>query len=86
MNSINNHKNRVVALQITGWTFIISAMLYLTFRAEGHSFDYIKLIERIFPALFIYVINYTLFIPRYLFKRKPVNFVIVNIIILKFNL
>lgn len=82
MNSINNHKNRVVALQITGWTFVISAMLYLTIRAEGHSFDYIKLIERIFPALFIYVINYTLFIPRYLFKRKPVNFVIVNIIII----
>ncbi len=82
MININIHKNRVVALQIIGWTLVISATLYLTSLSEERSFNYLKLIERMLPALFIYIVNYTLVIPRLLFKRKPINFVIVNIIII----
>ncbi|MFI3314462.1 MAG: sensor histidine kinase [Rikenellaceae bacterium] len=80
-----NSKYRVFTLQLIGWGVILATSLFWSVSSESSVFDTFGLMMlsvNLSALLLIYVLNYILFIPRYLFNNKRTIFFIFNILLL----
>lgn len=80
-----NKKHRMVALQLLGWVIILGTTLFWSVGTKSDTLDTFALVVfgiNIFTLIIIYLLNYKIFIPRFLFKDKRSKFFLANIIII----
>ncbi len=79
-----NHKYRMVALQLLGWGVILATTLFWGRWSDSETLDkfaYTRLSFDIIVLLLIYIVNYTIFIPRFLFKDNHKLFFTYNFLV-----
>ncbi len=75
----------MITLQIIGWGVILATTLFWSFSSGGSSFDSfaaVQLAINIATFLIIYLLNYSLFIPRFLFCDNRRNYFLSNLILI----
>ncbi len=72
----------MIALQLLGWSVILGTTLFWSVNPNFKTFDLIMFSFHVVPLIFIYVLNYTLIIPKLLFRDKFTVFIIVNIVLM----
>lgn len=80
-----SNKHRIITLQLLGWGVILGISLFWSAGSSSDmvdTFGVYMLLLGIIPLLLIYLLNYTLFIPKFLFKDKRAIFFIANIVII----
>ncbi|MFI3298934.1 MAG: sensor histidine kinase [Rikenellaceae bacterium] len=84
MKSILNSKNRVIILQLLGWGVILGISLFWGVSSDNifDSFGMLMLIVNILTLLFIYLMNYLLFIPRFLLASRQRWFFFSNFVLI----
>ncbi len=75
-----DNRNRMVTLQLLGWGVILCTTLFWSVDSGFELFDLVMFSVHIFPLIVIYIINYTIIIPRLIFKHRYVEFVVINFI------
>ncbi len=77
-----NSKYRMIALQLLGWSVILGTTLFWSVNTEFKKFDLIMFLFHVVPLIFIYILNYTIIIPKFLFGDKLPEFIVVNIVLM----
>lgn len=84
LDSLNN-KNRMITLQLIGWGVILGISLFWSRGADSEGFSSFGLTLftiDIITLIVIYLLNYLLFIPNYLFRDNKARFFIANILLI----
>lgn len=79
------NKHRMVTLQLLGWSVIIAISLILSVDFNAKIIDRFGLVvfaSHVFTLVLIYLLNYTLIIPKYLFRDNKSYFYIFNFILI----
>ncbi|MFI3285859.1 MAG: sensor histidine kinase [Rikenellaceae bacterium] len=77
-----NKKSRMITLQLIGWGVILATSLFWSVNSGNGAFDAFGFIifgVNILTLIIIYLLNYLIFIPKYLFKDNKQLFIIANI-------
>lgn len=69
-----NNKNLMLTLQLLGWGVVLGISLFWSFGSASEKIDSYGVarftMNIIIPLMFIYLLNYAILIPRYLFNNK----------------
>ncbi|MFI3324281.1 MAG: sensor histidine kinase [Rikenellaceae bacterium] len=85
----SNNKFRMATLQLLGWGVVIGTTLYWSFGSNSGGIDSFALAQlSINVAIFlvIYLLNYFVIIPRYLFQERRGGYFLVNLVFVAFLL
>ncbi|MFI3266257.1 MAG: sensor histidine kinase [Rikenellaceae bacterium] len=74
----------MIILQLIGWCVVLGSSLFWSVNPGLDKFDLVMFLIHLVPLIFIYVINYTIIIPKVLFKNKFKSFVFINTILIMF--
>lgn len=87
--NILNSKNRVFALHLFGWGVILGTTIFWGVGRNSDRLDTFALANltiTILELTLIYIMNYTLFIPRFLFREQKSRFFVANVFLIVFLL
>ncbi|MFI3239150.1 MAG: histidine kinase [Bacteroidales bacterium] len=80
-----SNKKRVITLQLLGWGVILGITLFWSVGSSSEVkdiFGVYMLILNLIPLLLIYLLNYTIFIPKFLFNESRGVFFFANIVLI----
>ncbi|MFI3316455.1 MAG: sensor histidine kinase [Rikenellaceae bacterium] len=84
-NDIINKKHRMIALQLICWGVILATTLFWSFGSNGNNFDAFAIAQlsiNIATFIIIYLLNYLIIIPRFLFCNKRGGYFVANLIVI----
>ncbi len=80
----------MLALQLLGWGVVLGLSLFWSFGSTSERIDSYGVarftLNVIIPLMSIYLLNYVIFIPRYLFKDRTTLFFVANLFLVLFLL
>lgn len=80
-----NRRNRIITLQLLGWGVIIATTLFWSVDSNFETLDVFGIASftlSLSVLLTIYLINYSLLIPRFLFAKKRNLFLLTNLLLI----
>lgn len=82
MGGVLNRQYSKILLQLIGWGVVLGTTLVWSVNPDFKIYDLLMFSRHLVPLVFIYVINYTVIIPRFLFRDKLVWFLVINLMII----
>lgn len=79
---IFDKKYRVALFQLVGWSVVLITTMFWSVNPGFESFDMIMFMIHILPLVFLYVINYTFVIPKFLYRNNYAGYITFNIVLL----
>ncbi|MFI3321460.1 MAG: sensor histidine kinase [Rikenellaceae bacterium] len=83
--NILKNKYKLLTLQLIGWGVILGISIFWGVSSKSDPFDsfgILMLFTSILVLLLIYLLNYTIFIPKYLFQNRRRRFFIANLLLI----
>ncbi len=79
--AILNSKYRMIILQLIGWSVILGTTLFWSVNPSFKTFDLMMFSLHVVPLILIYILNYTLIIPKLMFRDRVPGFIVVNLLL-----